>query len=60
MNVRHQSFFLTTIVCVLAAQSHPNRPIQLVILNVAGSIVDMNARALADKLGKPSGHRLFR
>jgi tripartite-type tricarboxylate transporter receptor subunit TctC len=37
------------------AQSFPNRPIQLIIPNVPGSIVDVNARTLSDELGKILG-----
>ena len=37
------------------AQSFPNRPIQLIIPNVAGSIMDINSRILIDELGKILG-----
>jgi tripartite-type tricarboxylate transporter receptor subunit TctC len=37
------------------AQSYPSRPIQLIIPNVAGSIMDINARILSDELGKLLG-----
>jgi tripartite-type tricarboxylate transporter receptor subunit TctC len=37
------------------AQSYPNRPIQLIIPNVAGSIMDINSRILTDELGKLLG-----
>ena len=34
------------------AQPYPNRPIQLIIPNVAGSIVDIISRLFAEDLGK--------
>jgi tripartite-type tricarboxylate transporter receptor subunit TctC len=37
------------------AQSYPSRPIQVIVPNVAGSIMDMNARAIANELGKILG-----
>ena len=37
------------------AQPYPNRPIQVIIPNVAGSIMDINARALSNELGKILG-----
>jgi tripartite-type tricarboxylate transporter receptor subunit TctC len=37
------------------AQSYPNRPIQLIIPNVAGSIMDINSRILTDELGRLLG-----
>ena len=37
------------------AQPYPNRPIQLIIPNVPGSIMDINARVLSDDLGKILG-----
>jgi tripartite-type tricarboxylate transporter receptor subunit TctC len=37
------------------AQSFPNRPIQLIVPNVPGSIVDVNARTLSDEIGKILG-----
>ena len=40
------------------AQSYPNRPIQLIIPNVAGSIMDINSRILADELGKLLGTQI--
>jgi tripartite-type tricarboxylate transporter receptor subunit TctC len=40
---------------ILHAQSYPDRPIQLIIPNVAGSIVDINARTLSDELGRTLG-----
>ena len=43
----------------IQAQPYPNRPIQLIIPNVAGSIMDMNARALADELGKNLGTQII-
>ena len=40
------------------AQSYPNRPIQLIIPNVPGSIMDINARVLSDELGKLLGTQI--
>jgi len=40
------------------AQPYPNRPIQLVIPNVAGSIMDINSRILTDELGKLLGTQI--
>jgi len=37
------------------AQKFPSRPIQLIIPNVAGSIMDINARVVIDELGKNLG-----
>ncbi len=37
------------------AQPYPSRPIQLIIANVPGSIMDINSRALSDELGKILG-----
>ncbi len=64
MKLRYLSFFLVTVACALTAQwvlaqPYPNRPIQLIIPNVAGSIMDMNARALADELGKTLGTQII-
>ena len=41
------------------AQPFPNRPIQLIIPNVAGAIVDINARTLAEELGKALGTQII-
>ena len=41
------------------AQPYPNRPIQVIIPNVAGSIMDMNARAIASELGKVLGTQVI-
>ena len=38
-----------------SGQSYPSRPIQLIIPNVPGSIMDLNARVLSDELGKLLG-----
>jgi tripartite-type tricarboxylate transporter receptor subunit TctC len=43
---------------VTFAQPYPNRPIQLIIPNVPGAIVDINARALAEELGKILGAQI--
>jgi len=40
------------------AQSYPSRPIQLIIPNVPGSIMDVNARVLSDELGKLLGNQI--
>jgi len=40
------------------AESYPSRPIQLIIPNVPGSIMDINARVLADELGKLLGTQI--
>ena len=37
------------------AKQYPNRPIQLIIPNVAGSIMDINARVISEELGKNLG-----
>ena len=41
------------------AQPYPSRPIQVIIPNVAGSIMDMNARAIANELGKVLGTQVI-
>ena len=41
------------------AQPFPNRPIQLIIPNVPGSIMDINARVLTDDLGKTLGTQVI-
>jgi tripartite-type tricarboxylate transporter receptor subunit TctC len=46
-------------VSAIEAQPYPNRPIQLIIPNVPGAIVDINARALADELGKILGTQII-
>ena len=45
-------------VSTICAQPYPNRPIQLIIPNVPGAIVDINARALAEELGKILGTQI--
>jgi len=42
------------------AQKFPSRPIQLIIPNVAGSIMDINARVVIDELGKNLGTQCHR
>jgi len=67
MKLRHLSFFVvlfSTALYVFVAhsafpQSYPNRPIQLIIPNVAGAIVDINARTLAEELGKTLGTQII-
>jgi len=41
------------------AQPYPNRPIQLIIANVPGSIMDINSRALSEELGKILGAQII-
>src|SRR4030042_1352273 len=43
---------------LVQAQPYPNRPIQLIIPNVPGSIMDINARVLSDELGKLLGTQI--
>ena len=45
-------------VSTISAQPYPNRPIQLIIPNVPGSIMDINARVLSDELGKILGNQI--
>ena len=40
------------------AQPFPNRPIQLIIPNVSGSIMDINSRVVSDELGKILGTQI--
>ncbi len=62
-------FKLFTVVCLIlcglgigvvsaVAQQYPNRPIQLIIPNVPGSIMDINSRILAEDLGKILGTQI--
>ena len=46
-------------VSTIQAQPYPNRNIQLIIPNVPGSIMDINARALSDELGKIIGTQII-
>ena len=41
------------------AQNFPSRPIQLIIPNVAGSIMDINARVIIEELGKILGTQVI-
>jgi tripartite-type tricarboxylate transporter receptor subunit TctC len=41
------------------AQPYPNRPIQLIIPNVAGSILDITSRLFAEDLGKILGTQII-
>ncbi len=41
------------------SQTYPNRPIQVVIPNVPGSLMDICARALSDELGKILGTQII-
>ncbi len=40
------------------AEQYPNRPIQLIIPNVPGSIMDINARVVSEELGKLLGTQI--
>ena len=40
------------------AQTYPNRPIQMIIPNVPGSIMDINSRILTEDLGKILGTQI--
>ncbi len=50
---------LSLTVSTAQAQPYPNRPIQLIIPNVAGSIVDITGRALGDELGRILGTQVI-
>jgi tripartite-type tricarboxylate transporter receptor subunit TctC len=41
------------------AQPYPNRPIQLIIPNVPGAVMDISGRLLADELGKILGTQII-
>jgi len=41
------------------AQTYPSRPIQLIVPNVPGSIMDINSRTLAEELGKILGTQII-
>jgi len=41
------------------SQPYPNRPIQLIIPNVPGSIMDINSRILSEDLGKTLGTQMI-
>ena len=43
---------------IAEAQPYPQRPVQLVIPNVPGSIIDINARILADEIGRLIGTQI--
>lgn len=47
--------FFILITSTIWAQSYPSKPIQLVIPNVPGSLMDICARALSDEIGKILG-----
>jgi tripartite-type tricarboxylate transporter receptor subunit TctC len=44
---------------IVDAQSYPNGPIQLVVPNVAGSLMDITGRLIADELGKILGVQII-
>jgi tripartite-type tricarboxylate transporter receptor subunit TctC len=46
-------------ISTLQAQPYPNRPIQLIIPNVAGAMVDIQGRALSEELGKILGTQII-
>jgi tripartite-type tricarboxylate transporter receptor subunit TctC len=54
--------WISMMICVLAmgvakvmAQSFPDRPIQVIVANVPGSIMDINARTVTEELTKIKG-----
>ena len=49
---------LTLEVNKVQAQPYPSRPIQLIIPNVPGSIMDINSRILSEDLGKILGTQI--
>ncbi len=62
-------FTLVTVLCLILCglgmgvtatlgQQYPNRPMQLIIPNVPGSIMDINSRILAEDLGKILGTQI--
>ena len=67
MKARHLTFFALLFVLVLGtlpapssfAQRYPDRPIQLVIPNVAGSSMDLGARMIASELEKILGAKVI-
>ena len=65
-NVKSYSFKLWLVGLILIlltsslwAQSYPSRPIQVVIPNVPGSVMDICARILSDELGKILGTQVI-
>ncbi len=46
------SIFLFLLIPSLHAEQYPNRPIQLIVPNVPGSIMDITGRMFAEELGK--------
>lgn len=44
--------FLFGLISTLPAEQYPNRPIQLIVPNVPGSIMDITGRMFAEELGK--------
>jgi tripartite-type tricarboxylate transporter receptor subunit TctC len=54
--------WLSMLICLLAmdvanvmAQSFPDRPIQVIVANVPGSIMDINARTVTEELTEVKG-----
>jgi len=43
---------------VAEAQKYPDRAVQLIVANVPGSIMDLNARSVTDDLGKALGNQI--
>ena len=63
--MKHSNAFLLLLAFALGvfggaaeAQPFPQRPVQLIIPNVAGSIIDINARILSDEIGRLIGTQL--
>jgi tripartite-type tricarboxylate transporter receptor subunit TctC len=55
--------FLLAFALILAggiaeAQPYPQRPVQLIIPNIPGSVQDVNARVLSDEIGRIIGGQL--
>jgi tripartite-type tricarboxylate transporter receptor subunit TctC len=46
-------------ISAVEAQPYPSRPIQVIVPNVAGSTMDLNARAIATELGKILGTQVI-
>jgi tripartite-type tricarboxylate transporter receptor subunit TctC len=67
MKVKYLFFFITVSMLGLGifsnsmsfADRYPDRPIQVVIPNVPGSVMDINARVLSDELGKLLGTQII-
>ena len=53
------AFILVLTVSTIHAQPYPNRPIQLIIPNVPGAVMDITGRMLAEEIGKILGAQLI-